>query len=112
VALVAAYALALQTLFLAAALGAQAAQASNGEFLVICSPSGNAPDAPAHDKAGHRADCCVLGGSMLGQLLAPPSAATLSPPQAKAISHLPIAEMVAHLARPHSPLTARGPPVA
>lgn len=112
VALVAAYALALQALFLALSLGANAAQASAAEWHVLCLPSGDGPDTPNHDRAAHQADCCVLGGNMLGKIIAPPPAAIFFAPQARTASPVIIVATTPTLARPHSPQTARGPPIA
>jgi hypothetical protein len=109
-ALVAAYALALQTLFLAMSLGANAAQASAAELHVLCLSSGEAPDAPAPSHTAHQADCCVLGGNVLAKLLTPPPAGILAAPQAHAAQPAILAAETPTLSRHHSPLTARGPP--
>lgn len=112
-ALLAAYALAIQTLFLAMTLGAHAAQASSG-LHVMCLPSGQAlPDDPSMPAdTAHQTDCCVLGGNLLGKLLVPPQAQTIATPQAEAAAPAAPAAETPFLSRPHSPLTARGPPPA
>src|SRR6478735_2864023 len=109
-ALVAAYALALQTLFLAMSLGAHAAQASAPDLHVLCLSSGEAPDAPAPSHTAHQIDCCVLGGNALGKLLTPPPAGLIAAPVAQAIESVAIVVATPALSRPYSPLTARGPP--
>jgi hypothetical protein len=111
-ALFAAYALAIQTLFLALTLGAHAAQTST-DLHVLCLPSGQAPDnAPAPADTAHRIDCCVLGGNLLGKLLVPPQIHSVAAPQAKPATPAAAATATLVLPRPHSPLTARGPPPA
>lgn len=112
-ALFAAYALAIQTLFLALTLGAHAAQTS-ADLHVLCLPSGQAPDIPdgPPTNTAHQIDCCVLGGNLLGKLLAPPQIHVLPVPQAEPTAPPPAAVETFVPSRPHSPLTARGPPAA
>lgn len=111
-ALFAAYALAIQTLFLAFTLGAHAARTSP-DLHVLCLPSGETPEqSPAPVDKAHRLDCCVLGGNMLAKLFVPPPAQSVAAPLAiRAIPPAAVAETPL-LSRPHSPLTARGPPLA
>lgn len=112
-ALLAAYALAIQTLFLALTLGAHAGQAISPDLHVLCLPSGQAPDnAPAPADTAHQPDCCVLGGNLLGKLLVPPQTQAVVAPQAEAVAPAAMSAETLFLARPHSPLTARGPPAA
>jgi hypothetical protein len=111
-ALVAAYALALQTLFLALSYGAHANPAAVDTH-VLCLPSGAAPDSPVQPgDTAHHLDCCVLGGNLFGKLLVPPQPEMLAVAHAQVAAPPITAAATPSLPRLRSPQMARGPPLA